>query len=223
MCYPSLSPGLLRPYFIVLARRTKWGRLMRRFAIFSSFFALLSAPAALRAQGTPTQKPKTDDPSLLLVHAVRHQIQVLPFYSVFDYISYTLEGTKVTLTGQVLRRTLREQAEAAIKDLDGVTIVVDHIEVLPASSSDDALRDRVYGAIFEDQILQRYAVADVPPIHIIIKSARVTLEGSVDSLSDKSHATALAHSVPDVVSVTNDLAVHPPETGERRLSEGAMK
>jgi hyperosmotically inducible periplasmic protein len=187
---------------------------MRRFAVFSSLFALLSCPAtvALCAQGTPAERAKNEDASLLLAREVRHQIQVLPFYSVFDYITYTLQGTKVTLTGQVLRPTLRQQAEAAMKDIEGVTAVIDQIEVLPASPSDDALRHRVYQAIYEHPILKRYAVHEVPPIHIIIKNAKVALEGSADSLSDKSLAAALARSVPDVVSVTNDLAVHQPGT-----------
>lgn len=184
---------------------------MRRLAVFSSFFALL-ASVALCAQGTPAERAKNEDASLLLAHEVQHQIHVLPFYSVFDYIAYTLQGTRVTLTGQVLRPRLKEQAEAAMKDIEGITAVVDQIEVLPASPADDALRDRVYGAIYEDHILQRYAVHEVPPIHIIIKNAKVTLEGSVDSLSDKSLAAALARAVPDVASVTNDLAVHRPET-----------
>jgi hyperosmotically inducible periplasmic protein len=187
---------------------------MRRFALYCTLFAWLSAVTSttLAAQPSPSEKSKSDDPSVLLAREVHHQIHVLPYYSVFDYISYTIEGTKVTLTGQVLRPTLKEQAEAAIRDIEGVTAVVDQIQVLPPSPSDDALRDRVYGAIYEDRILQRYAVHDVPPIHIIINNAKVTLEGSVDSLSDKSLAAALARSVPDVVSVTNDLAVHPLET-----------
>jgi hyperosmotically inducible periplasmic protein len=187
---------------------------MRHFLIFTLAFALFFGltSAALSAQPPPAEKPKSEDASALLAQEVRHQIHVLPFYSVFDYIGYTLEGTKVTLTGQVLRPTLKEQAQAAMKDIEGIITVVDQIEVLPPSPSDDALRDRVYGAIYENPILQRYAVHEVPPIHIIIKNGKVTLRGSVESLSDKSLAEALTRSVPDVIGVTNDLTVHAPGT-----------
>src|SRR5580704_5719529 len=49
----------------------------------------------------------------LLAREVRHQLQVLPFYSVFDNITFTIDGHKVTLRGQVVRPTLRAAADGA--------------------------------------------------------------------------------------------------------------
>jgi osmotically-inducible protein OsmY len=156
-----------------------------------------------RQSGKAGQKPEES----ALLHEIRHQIQVLPYYSVFDYVTCALEGTKVTLSGHVLRPTLRADAEAAIKSIEGVTSVSNFIEVLPKSTTDDDLRRAVYRAIFEDSVLQRYAAFEVPAIHIIVKEGTVTLEGSVESEGDKKLATSRAASVPGLSSLNNILTV----------------
>jgi hyperosmotically inducible protein len=147
-----------------------------------------------------------------LSHEIRHQLLVLPYYSVFDYIAFSLNAGRVTLTGQVLRPTLRTDAETAVKSIEGVTSVNNRIEVLPKSPADDDLRRAVYRAIFEDSALQRYAVSEVPAIHIILKSGSVTLEGTVGAESDKNLAGTRAASVAGVSGVKNNLTIHPKET-----------
>jgi len=134
---------------------------------------------------------------------------VLPYYSVFDYIAFTLEGGKVTLTGYVLRPTLRGDAEAAVKSLEGVSSVKNLIEVLPKSSTDDDSRRAVYRAIFEDSTLQRYAVSDVPVIHILLRNGEVTLEGVVSSEAEKNLASTRASSVFGITGVINHISIHP--------------
>jgi hyperosmotically inducible periplasmic protein len=186
---------------------------MRRFVFWSAHLALFSTfvVAALSSQTASTKKPAVSEEKLPanLSHEIRHQLLVLPFYSVFDSINFTLEGHKVTLTGQVLRRSLKEHAEAAVKSLEGVTAVVNQIEVLPPSPSDDDLRDAVYRALYEDPTLDRYAIQNIPPLHIIVQNGAVALEGSVDSLSDKSLAGARVGKVPNVIAVKNNLVVRP--------------
>jgi hyperosmotically inducible periplasmic protein len=177
--------------------------------------ALLVANAGMLAgqQSAPTKKPASsapESPGASLSHEIRHQILVLPFYSVFDSINFTLDGHRVTLTGQVLRRSLKEHAEAAVKSIEGVAVVVNQIEVLPVSPSDDDLRDAVYRAIYEDSTLERYAIQSIPPVHIIVKNGAVTLEGAVDTPSDKNLAAARAGSAAKGVSIKNDLLVHAP-------------
>jgi len=149
-------------------------------------------------------KPEEDT----LAHEIHHQLQVLSYYSVFDYISFTLDGHKVTLTGYVLRPHLRSDAEHAIGSIEGVTEVSNFIQVLPKSSTDDDLRRSVYRAIFEDSVLQRYAVSDVPSIHIIVKQGTVALEGNVDNENDKKLAGSRAAGVSGVSSVSDNLHVH---------------
>jgi hyperosmotically inducible periplasmic protein len=142
-----------------------------------------------------------------LAREVRHQLTVLPYVSVFDHIAFTLNGNDVTLTGQVVRHTLKTEAQAAVKSLEGVGSVVNQIEELPASASDDELRRAVYRAIYEDPLLSRYAVDELPSIHIIVKNGNVALEGQVESEADKSRATVRAGFVANVAGVRNNLLV----------------
>ena len=142
-----------------------------------------------------------------LVKEVRHQLLLLPYYSVFDNLLFKVEGDKVTLLGQVVRPTLKSDAENAVKSIEGVASVNNQIEVLPVSPMDDQLRRAVYRAIYGDPVLSRYGMSALPSIHIIVKNGNVTLEGVVDSESDKNLANLRASAVPNVFSVTNNLTV----------------
>src|SRR5712664_1155101 len=132
---------------------------------------------------------------------VRHQLVMLPWYSVFDNLAYKVEGDKVTLYGQVTRPTLKSDAEAVVKGIEGVTTVVNNIEVLPPSPMDDQLRRALYRAIYGDPQLSKYGWSSMPSIHIIVKSGHVSLEGVVDNDTDKNLAGLRANSVPNVFEV----------------------
>jgi hyperosmotically inducible protein len=144
-----------------------------------------------------------------LYREVRHQLVMLPWYSVFDNLAYQVEGDEVILYGQVVRPTLKSDAEAAVKSIEGVASVVNNIEVLPVSPMDDQLRRAVYRAIYGDAALSRYSIQAVPSIHIIVKNGSVTLEGAVDNETDKNIAGVRANGVPNVFSVKNNLVVAP--------------
>jgi hyperosmotically inducible protein len=126
---------------------------------------------------------------------------------VFDNLSFRLEGSKVILLGQVVKPTLKSDAGAAVKGVEGVSSVQNDIEVLPNSPMDNQLRRAVYRAIYREPGLQRYALSAVPSIHIIVKNGNVTLEGVADNESDKNLAGLRANGVPNVFSVTNNLVV----------------
>lgn len=132
---------------------------------------------------------------------------MLPFYSVFDNLQFKVEGYKVELFGQVVRPTLKSDAEAVVKRIEGVESVVNNIEVLPPSPADDRIRLAEYRAIYGNSVLNRYALQAIPPIHIIVKNGNVTLEGVVANEMDKNVANLQANSVPGVFSVTNNLRV----------------
>jgi hyperosmotically inducible protein len=142
-----------------------------------------------------------------LVREVRHQLVMLPYYSVFDNLTYSVEGDKVTLNGQVIRPTLKSDAESAVKSIEGVGRIVNNIEVLPASPMDDDIRRAVYRAIYGDSGLQRYSLQAVPSIHIIVKNGNVTLEGVADTEADKNLAYLRASAVSNVFSVKNNLVI----------------
>jgi osmotically-inducible protein OsmY len=139
---------------------------------------------------------------------VRHQLVLLPFYSVFDNLAYQVspEGT-VTLTGQVVNPTLKSDAENAVKHIEGVERVVNNIQVLPVSPNDDRIRRATYRAIYSNDVLSQYELRAVPPIHIIVNNGHVTLEGVVARQMDKQIAEMQAKSVPGVFSVTDSLRV----------------
>jgi hyperosmotically inducible protein len=174
---------------------------------------LLAAPvvvlpfsvAARSSEGkSQHSEPKSRDK---LYKEVRHQLVMLPWYSVFDNLAYQVDGDKVTLYGQVTRPTLKSDAEAAVKSIEGISSVVNNIEVLPPSPMDDQLRRALYRAIYGDTALSRYSVQAVPSIHIIVKNGNVTLEGVVDNETDKNLAGMRANQVPNVFSVKNNLVV----------------
>jgi hyperosmotically inducible protein len=139
---------------------------------------------------------------------VRHELVTLPWYSVFDNLAFRVDpdGT-VTLLGQVVRPTLKDDAERVVRKIPGVTRVINQIEVLPLSPNDDRIRMAEFRAIYGDPALQRYALGAVPPIHIIVKNGHVDLVGVVATQMDKQIAGIRANSVPGVFSVSNGLTV----------------
>ena len=138
---------------------------------------------------------------------VRHELVMLPQYSIFDNLAYKVDDGTVTLLGQVKNAVLKDSAEKAVKSIEGVERVDNQIEILPPSPNDDRIRRKIATAIFNDPQLFRYSMGAVPPIHIIVNRGHVTLEGVVDNQTDKNVAGIRANSVPGVFSVTNNLRV----------------
>jgi hyperosmotically inducible protein len=171
-------------------------------ALPAVFFLLLSFLAlAQKSSQPPVQFTKR------VTKEVRHQILMLPYYSEFDVIGFKVQGYTVTLLGKVTRPTLKRDAEAVVKKIEGVEQVNNRIEVLPPSPMDDRLRAQLFRAIYGYPSLQRYGVGSNRPIHIIVDRGHVTLEGAVDSQSDKNVAGIRANSVPGIFSVKNNLMV----------------
>jgi hyperosmotically inducible periplasmic protein len=151
---------------------------------------------------------QTDKSESRLVREVRHELVMLPYYNVFDNLSYRIEGGTVTLLGQVTNPVLKSSAENVVKHLEGVQQVVNKIEVLPLSPNDDRIRRAVYQKIYNYPTLStRYGFQALPSIHIVVKNGNVTLEGVVDNAADKNIAGIQANGVPGVFSVTNNLRV----------------
>ncbi len=179
---------------------------MRRWLmILPPLAAAILLPAVIRAQA---RRPVPVRATERIAREVQHEILMLPYYGVFDAISYEVNGYSVTLTGWVTRPTLRSDAERAVKSIEGVEAVQNQIEVLPLSPNDDRLRLALYRAIYRST-LERYAIRSIAPIRIIVKNGNVTLEGLVDSALDKTLAVNLAKGVPGVFSVADRLEVAP--------------
>ena len=189
-----------------LVRKAIWVGLSLTLAGWTPSLPLLAqdAPAAKKQNGGEKHAE-------VLAREVRHQLSVLPYVSVFDHLAFSLNGNNVTLTGQVVRHTLTTAAEVAVKTIEGVGAVVNQIEELPVSSGDNDLRRTVYRAIYEDPVLSRYAVDELPSIHIIVKNGSVALEGQVASEADKNRALVRVSVVANVSGVKNNLVVRPKE------------
>jgi hyperosmotically inducible protein len=138
---------------------------------------------------------------------VRHQLNMLPYYGVFDNLSFRVDGNKVTLFGEVARPVLKSDAERAVEHIEGVGRVESHIEVLPLSNFDDQIRLRTARAIYGYPALSRYALGSHPPIHIVVKNGNVTLEGVVANSMDRDLAYLRANAIPGAFSVTNALRI----------------
>jgi hyperosmotically inducible protein len=175
-------------------------------ALFTVAFILV-APLATSSHPAARPQQQTEPKEQDLIKEVRHQLILLPYYSVFDNLAYKVEGSKIILVGQVVRPVLKSDAEAAVKRVEGVSSVQNDIEVLPPSPMDDQVRRAVYRAIYGDPAFTRYNFQAVPSIHIIVKNGNVTLEGVVDSDGDKNIAGLRANGVANVFSVKNNLVV----------------
>jgi len=142
-----------------------------------------------------------------ITREVHHELVMLPYYDVFDNLAFRVDGSKVTLLGQVTRPTVKSDAENVIKKIEGVTTVENQIEVLPLSPSDDRIRLAAYRAIYSKAPLQRYQLSAVPPIHIIVKNGNITLEGVVANEGDKNLAEIAAKGVHGAFKIDNNLRV----------------
>jgi hyperosmotically inducible protein len=144
-----------------------------------------------------------------LKEEVRHQLLMLPYYTVFDWLQAEVkpDGT-VTLMGQVVRPTLKDDAEKNVKKLEAATKVINDIEVLPLSPRDEQLRIATYRKIYNFETpLFRYATWASPPIHIIVRNGHVTLKGIVANQSDSQLAYTAARQVPGAFDVKNELQI----------------
>jgi hyperosmotically inducible protein len=165
---------------------------------------VMSIPASAPSisAGTPQVNPR-------LVRQIRHELATLPYYGVFDWLEFEVKpDNTVVLRGYVTRPTTKSDAEARVKEVDGVTNVVNEIQVLPPSPQDDRLRVALYRQLYNwDSPLFRYATQAIPSIHIIVDHGRAILKGIVSSKADAQLAYARASSVPGLFDVKNELVV----------------
>jgi len=175
----------------------------RLLILLASLLALVAAGAA---QDTQRDQPSGKSQERI-TKEVRHELLMLPYFGVFDYIAYKVDGYNITLLGQVVRPVLKSDAENAVKHIEGVEKVDNQIEVLPPSPMDDRIRRSLFRAIYGYPALEKYALGVQKPIRIIVKNGHTTLEGVVDSDGDKNLAGIRANGVSGIFSVTNNLQV----------------
>jgi hyperosmotically inducible protein len=184
---------------------------MRTWFIFAS--VVLLAPVLAVAQQKPSDQVFTGGSAdeTQLAKEVRHNLLMLPYYSIFDDLSFSVNGSVVTLQGACPPEPpwdIKSDAEAAVKKVKGVTQVVNNIKELPLSPMDWQIRRAEERVIYGDADLgTRYGYQALPPIHIIVDNGHVTLTGVVASTFDKNLINVRANTVPGVFSVDNNLVV----------------
>jgi len=129
-----------------------------RGIIILAVATLLIAIQGASAATTDNQVPNEQ----LLNKNVRHALVMIPYYGVFDNLEYSVNGTTVVLSGQVVEPVRKSDAESAVKHVQGVTNVVNNINVLPLSSFDSRIRRAEYRSIFSDSVLGRYSMGAIP-------------------------------------------------------------
>lgn len=137
---------------------------------------------------------------------VYHAVRGLQRYNTFDHITWQVSGSTVTLSGRTISIGTRHEIENAVKDIAGVTQVVNNIRELPPSSFDDAIRQTAL-AEFTNRGPAQYFGWPNPDVHVIVENGRITLEGFVARKSDSDTLNILSHSIPGVFEVTNNLVV----------------
>jgi len=169
--------------------------------------SLFAAAIVRSTDALPRRTPQANRAHI--IREVRHELRMLPYYGVFDWLEFEVRGDNtVLLRGQVVRPTTKSEAEARVREIDGVARVINEIQALPVSPQDDRLRIAVYRTLFNwDSPLFRYATQSVPSIHIVVDHGRATLKGIVDSSADAQLAYIRARGVPGLFDVKNELQV----------------
>src|SRR5687767_13805111 len=122
----------------------------KQFLFFACIVCLLSVvcndQAVAKEKDSPNIQSQRDPAAArsYLEKEVRHELVMLPHFTVFDNLAYRVDGNTVELTGQVTRPTLKSSAERVVKSIEGVVSVTNNIEVLPTSPGDDRIRIAVY-------------------------------------------------------------------------------
>lgn len=154
--------------------------------------------------------PETGNPAeMRIAKEVRHELLMLPYYSLFDDLEYSVQGNTVTLSGSVTsdHGQTKSDAERVVQKIEGVDKVVNNITVDPPAPFDQQIREQVYRKLNNAGGLSRYFWEAAPSIHIIVRNSNVTLKGYVSSEGDKNLAGITVKTIPNVFDVKNELQV----------------
>jgi osmotically-inducible protein OsmY len=145
---------------------------------------------------------------------VRHELAMMPYISEFDFISFTMMGDAVILTGWTVRITNRSTAYNLVKNIEAVDKITNNIEVLPMGSFDMQIRAGARAALQRN--LSRYFWGSGSDIKIIVKNSNIILLGRVASQADVDIAGIQCNSVSGAFHVFNLLKVAPSDKQKKQ-------
>ena len=144
---------------------------------------------------------------------VRHELAMMPYVTTYDFISFTMVGNNVILTGWTVRQTNRSEAYNRVKTVEGVDNIVNNIEILPLGSMDMQIRAGARAKL--QRMLSRYFWGSGSDIKIVVKNGNIILLGSVAKKEDSDIANIQCSSVPLAFHVFNMLRVQEPAGKEK--------
>jgi osmotically-inducible protein OsmY len=153
-----------------------------------------------------------NDQSAQLYQQIRFQLARLPYVTDYDYISFTVTGREVVLTGWTIRDVNRSSAVNLVENLPGVGSVINNIEWIPLSNDDNNIRYQARVQL--RQKLPNYFSNGASDIRIIVKNATVVLVGVVANRADFDTAYRECNQLPWVGKVFNMLQIRPATFGQ---------
>lgn len=117
-----------------------------------------------------------------------------------EKVEVQVENGWVTLTGDVTWNYERDAAEKDVRKLSGVTGVTNFINIKPMVYASD-VRDKITAAFARNSLI------DEDDIIVTVDGSKVTLDGSVDTWSDRELVESTAWSAPGVTWVDDRLTV----------------
>lgn len=164
---------------------------MKSFRVLSTFAAALMLTANLAGAQSADG---TDRKDFQLFKDVATSVERYTRFTVFDDVSASVKDGAVTLSGKVTMPYKASDIEKRVARLDGVTQVINKLEVLPVSMFDNQLRARLARAIYSNSALSNYGLGPNPSIHIIVDRGHVTLDGVVMNNMDRQIARSIVGS-----------------------------
>jgi len=136
---------------------------------------------------------------------IRHELAMMPYITTFDFVSFSMMGSDVVLTGWTVRQTNRSEAFNRVKNIEGVTSVINNIDVLPLGATDMQVRSAARAQL--QQNLSRYFWGSGSDIKIVVKNGDIILLGKVATQADSDIAKIRCSSVRGAFHVFNLLRV----------------
>lgn len=177
-------------------------RKLKNFLTLSiAIIALSFVTASAQSYSTSSQKPGRS-----IEQQIYKKLRGLPYYGVFDNITFQVSGSNVILGGKVYTLGTKRDAVAAVREIPGVSQVINNIDELPPSPYDDRIRRQAF-LEFTNRGPGQYFSTINPDVRIIVEHGRIILEGFVTRQSDADTLNILANGINGVFKVTNNLVV----------------
>ena len=134
--------------------------------------------------------------------------------TLFNFVTATVEGDVVTLTGTVRHQSRGQQIEKEVARLGGVRQVRNQLHAPSTGAGDERLRRELVNGIYGRLGLSRYALLFDPPVRILVERGTVVLAGKVatrverellQQVADRSSAFEVVNEV----VIDADLGSHP--------------